>query len=247
MMKQTVRLLLILALIGGGVVMLFRFTRENDRLSEEILQLEAELGRMPIDDASRIHLVEIETPEVPPEVASHLLRVWQFRCYIPPGYDFARMSGGGRVAENGIYHDGSFSSSFSSPRSEATHELFTISFQERDGRLIVFDSFGGSAGTTSWNEFNPDQLDESLVVQKLVAKNQGPRSFDQDTILPVLKVFDPNTAEEKEVAGTTFTTFAGGLFVIFPKSRQAEFDQLIKGETPNDFDPSWIASEVNDE
>ncbi|PHQ32102.1 hypothetical protein [Rhodopirellula bahusiensis] len=245
-MKHALRLLLILALILGGSV-LIRLTRENGRLAKEIAQLEAELGRMSIDDADRIYLVEIETPQVPPEVASHVDRVWQFRCYIPPGYDFMRMSGGGRVAENGIYHSGSFGSSGGSPNPEATHELLTISFQKKDNRLVVFDCFGGSAGTTSWHRFNHEQFDDSLVVQKLAASNQRPRSFDQDTILPLLKTYDPSTAEKKEVAGKKFTTYAGGLFVLFPKTRESEFNQLRKGETPSDFDPSRVASEVSDE
>lgn len=245
-MKLLVRILTLVVLIAGGVV-LFRITRSNGRLSEEIRQLEAELGRIPINDPNRIHLIEIETPEVPPEVASRVQRVWQFRLYIPPGWDFARMSGSGRVAADGIYHNGSFSSGGCSPRSEVTQELLSISFQEQNGRLIAFSCFDGMSGTTSWNDFKPDQLNDSLVVQKLTARNQVPRSFDQDTILPVLKMYAPNTAQEKKIAGKSITTFAGGLFVLYPKSRQAEFDKLIKGETPSEFDPNWIASEVNDE
>lgn len=245
-MRVLVRLLTLLALIAGGLV-LFRIEQENVRLSEEIRKLESELGRMPIDSPERIYLVEIKTPELPPEVASHVEHIWQFRCNLPPGYDFARMSGGGRVAREGVYQEGGFSTSSGSPNSEATHELFTISLQRKDDHLVVFDCFGGSAGTTSWNRFNPEQGDDSLAVQKLTAKNRGPRSFDQETILPILKVYDPSTSEKKGVDGETITTFAGGLFVLCPKSRQMEFDQLRKGETPDGFDPSWIASLVNDE
>jgi len=62
-----------------------------------------------------------------------------------------------------------------------------------------------------------------------------------------LKIFDSTTAEDKEVAGQTLTTYAGGFFVLCPKSRQSRFAQLIQGKTPSDFDPGEIASEAGNE
>lgn len=245
-MKLVVRLLTILFLLAGGIV-LIRLSIANRELGNQIVQLEAELGRMSIDDPDRVHLVEIETPDVPPEVASHLERIWQFRCYLPPGYDVIRFSGGGRVAEDGVYLAGSSSSSWGSPRPEGTHQLLTVSFQKKDNRLEVFNTFGGSSGTSSWGSFDPDRFDDTLVVQKIVSLEQGPRSFDQDTILPMLRIYDPTSAEDEEVAGKTMTTYAGGLFVLCPKSRESEFSQLRRGKTPVEFEPSCIATVANDE
>ena len=243
-MKLVVRLLTILLLLAGGIV-LIRLSIDNRELGAQIDQLQAELGRMPIGDSDRVHLVEIETPDVPPEVASHIERVWQFRCYLPPNYDFMRFSGGGRVAKEGVYHAGGFGSGWGSPQSEAIHELLTVSFQKKDNRLEVFNAFGGSSGTSSWGGFAPDRMDDTVVVQKIVSSEQGPRSFDQDTILPVLKIYDPSSTEDKEVAGKTMTTYAGGMFMLCPKSRESEFNQLRRGETPVGFDPSWIATEAS--
>ena len=245
-MKLVVRLLTILFLLAGGIV-LIQLSIDTRELGDQIDQLEAELGRMSIDDFDRVHLVEIETPDVPPEVASHLERVWQFRCYLPPGYDVIRSSGGGRVAKEGVYLAGGYSSGWGSPRPEAIHQLFTVSFQKKDNRLEAFNTFGGSSGTSSWGRFDPDRFDDALVVQKIVSSEQGPRSFDQDTILPLLKIYDPSSAEDKEVAGKTMTTYAGGSFVLCPKSREPEFNQLRQGKTPVEFDPSWIATEASDE
>lgn len=245
-MKIVIRLSILLASLAG-IIGLVRLSSDNRQLSDQIDQLEAELGRMSIDDADRVYLVEIDTPDVPPEVASHLERVWQFRCYLPAGYDVMRFSGGGRVAKEGSYLDGGSSSSWGSPQPEATHKLLTVSFQRKDNRWEAFYSLGGSSGTSSWGLFNPEHLDEALVVQKLVSSEQGPRSFDQDTILPLLKIFDSTTAEDKEVAGKTFTTYAGGLFVLCPTSRRSQFNQLLQGKTPIDFDPSWMATEAGDE
>ncbi len=245
-MKIVIRLFLLLASLAG-LIALVRLSSDNHQLSDQIGQLEAELGRMSIDDADRVYLVEIDTPDVPPEVALHLKSVWQFRCYLPPGYDIMRFSGGGRVAKEGSYLAGGTGSGWSSPQPEAVHKLLTVSFQRKDDRWEAFYSFGGSSGTSSWGPFNPDRLDEALVVQKLVSSEQGPRSFDQDTILPLLKIYDPATAEDKEVGGKTITTYAGGLFALCPKSRASQFNQLLRGETPPDFDPSWIATEATDE
>src|SRR6056297_1514001 len=128
-MKLVVRTLTILLVFAGGIF-LVRLSIDNRELAHQIDRLEAELGRMPIDDSARVHLVEIERPAVPPEVASHLERLWQFRCYLPAGYDVRRFSGGGRVTQKGVYLAGSSSSGWSASRPEAVHQLLTISFQK---------------------------------------------------------------------------------------------------------------------
>ena len=245
-MKLVVRLFALMLLLAGGIV-LNRLSIDNRELGDRIDQLEAELGRMSIVDSDRVHLVEIESPDVPPEVAAHVERVLQFRCYLPPGYDVIRFSGGGRVAQEGGYFAGGSSSGWGSPQKEGTHKLLTVSFQVKDNRLEVFNTFGGSSGTSSWESFASDRFDDALVVQKIVSSEQGPRSFDQDTILPMLRVYDPRSAEDKKVEGKTMTTYAGGLFVLCPKSRESEFSQLRLGKTPAEFDPSWIATVANDE
>lgn len=245
-MKSVVRILVLMTFLAG-IIFLVRLSIDNRQLAVQLDKLESEVGRMRIGDANRVHLVEIEKPYVPPEVAPHVERVWQFRCYLPPGYDFARHSGGGLVTEKGFYFQGSSGSNWSSPQAESTHELLTVSFQRKDGQLVAFYSFGGSSGTTSWGRFNPDRIDEGLVIQKLVSSKQGPRSFDQTTILPLLKIYDPATAQENKVAGQTTTTYSGGRFVLYPKSRESEFRQLVRGEIPTDFDPKSIATVINDE
>ncbi len=245
-MKLVVRLFTIFFLLAS-VIVLIRLSIENRELEDQIDQLEAELGRMPIGNSDRVHLVQIETPDVPPEVATALERVWQFRCYLPPGYEVIRSSGGGRVAKAGVYLDGGANSGWGSPQPEAIHQLLTVSFQKKADRLEAFYSFGGSAGASSWGSFDPDRFDNSLVAQTIVNREQGPRSFDQETILPVLRIYDPASAEDKEVAGKTITTYAGGLFVLCPKSRESEFSELRRGKTPVGFESSWIAKEATGE
>lgn len=242
-MKYLIGFILV-ALCCLGAVSLVQLTRENEQLAMEVAQLEAELGRMVIDDVDRVHIVAIEEPKIPPEVASHVEGVWQFRCYLPPGYDFVRMSGGGRVMEEGVYLSGGSSSSWGSPNKESIHELLTISLAKEDERIISFVSFGGSSGTTSWNRFNPEGLGEGLVVKSLVGVGERQRSFEQDTILPILKIYDSSTGESKVIGDRDVTTYSGGLVVLCPKSRQQECEQLQQGKVPVDFDPSWIASGV---
>lgn len=219
---------------------------ENSRLAADINRLEAELGRMSIEDTNRIHLVEVERPEIPPEVAAHVARVWQFRCYLPLGYDFMEMSGNGRVSEEGIYLSGGSSSSWRSPLSQAIHQLLTISVQKKNDHVEMFYSIGGSGGTTMWSGVKPDRL-AAMQTQKLVRSNLGPRSFDQHTILPLLKIYDPNTSEIEEIHGESLTTFAGGFVLFCPKSRRSVLRELCDGNTPKDFDPSWLATEAKDE
>ncbi len=244
-MKYAIRLFTLLYFVAGCIGVGY-LTTANLKLTSDVSRLEAELGKMTITDPNRIYLTEIKNPDVPPEIARHLEGVWQFRCYMPPGYDFIQMSGGGNIAEEGLYHDGGYGSSSGMPKPEAVHELMTVSLQKRGEQLVIFESFGGSSGTTSWNELQSADIG-ALVIQQLVKSEQGPRSFDKDSILPILKVYDPERAQEKDVAGKKLRTYKGGLFVIYPKSRDNHFQQLRKGIMPADFEPKWLAEELGDE
>ncbi|TWT75980.1 hypothetical protein Pla123a_27660 [Posidoniimonas polymericola] len=239
-MKLLQRSTVTLALLVG-VGALIWLSVENNTLGKQITQLEAELGHMPIGDPDRVHIAEIGSPEVPPEVASQLERVWQFRCYLPAGYDMRRFGGEGRVAESGLYFQGGFGSGSESPQAEAIQQLLTVSFYRDGDHLKVYNAFGGSSGTSSWPGFAPERLDEALVVHKLVNKEQGPQSFPTDAILPFLKIYDPSSAEERNVAGKPLTTYDGGMFAIFPGSREQAFGQLRRGETPDGFEAHWVA------
>nr|WRX36695.1 hypothetical protein [uncultured bacterium] len=224
----------------AGIVTLIVMTRSSRVLRDDVLQLEAELGRMSIDDPDKIHIVAIEDPKIPPEVAPYVDHLWQFRCYLPPGYDFQRMRGGGRLSDRGLFFQGGFSSGHSSPRPEPYHELLTISLHRKAEQVVCFVSFGGSISAGSW-EVQADLNGGDLVVETLATPGGPAQSFDQDTILPLLRVYDPNTAEEKDVDGQPVTTYTGGIVVICPKKLAAEFDQLRQGKKPEGFEDAWIA------
>ena len=82
-MTRAIRLFTLLLLFAGCIGLAYQ-SIINRRLGAEVKRLEAELGRMPIDDPHQVHLVEIEDPAVPPEVASEVELIWQFRCDSPP-------------------------------------------------------------------------------------------------------------------------------------------------------------------
>lgn len=235
----------LLRLISGllfvaGIVSLIVLTRSNRGLRDDVLQLEAELGQMSIDDVDKIHIVAIEKPLIPPEVAPYVDQVWQFRCYLPPGYDCQRMRGGGRLSDRGLYFQGGFSTGHSSPRTEPDHELLTISLHRKAETVACFVSFGGLSSSGTW-DVHPDLNAGDLVVETLATPGGPAQSFDQTTILPILRLYDPNTAKEKDVDGRSVTTYAGGIVVICPKALEAEFDQLREGKKPEGFQASWIA------
>lgn len=244
-MKIVIQLFTALLLLTG-VITLLKQTTANHRLVAEVSRLEAELGKMPIEDEKKVYVVEIEEPEVPPEVAPHVAGIWQFRCYLPPSYAFIQINASGRVAKDGLVHFGGYSSSWSTPKPTAIHGMLTVSLRKKDKSVEMFYSFGGSAGTTSWNSVNAEPLSR-MFTQKLASSKHGAKAFDQQTILPVLKVLDPTTAEEKDVAGKSLTTYEGGLFVLCPKAREPDLQQLRDGKLPGDFKAEWIAAAVSDE
>lgn len=244
-MKHLVSGTTILLFLLGIIAFVF-LTNENKQLSADVRQLEAELGKMDIEDESRVYVAEVASPDVPPEIEYHLLGIWQFRCYLPPNYDFIKWNGSGKISKDGIFHQGGSGSSWGTPKKESIHHLLTISMQKRGEHILAFYSFEGSSGTTSWSDLTSENFDQ-LTTQKLVRSERGPRSFDANTILPLLRVFNPHSTEDKKVGDKTITTYSGGQFILCPKSREREFTLLLKGETIPDMDPTCLAEKEHDE
>lgn len=180
MIKILTRLFAI-SLLVAGLIALVGLVNSNRQLSEEVNQLEAELGQMTIEDPEKIYLVAIEDPEIPPEVSDHVDHIWQYRCYLPANYDFKRMSGSGKITEEGVYFQGGFGSSWSSPKNEPRSVLLTVSLTEKTNSIECFVKFDHSSGTTGWNWLTPEkELPKDLVIETLVQPGDPARSFDQD-------------------------------------------------------------------
>lgn len=233
---------LILFCLFAAVIYLSRLTRENKELLAEVEQLEAELGRMEITDFKQVHFVEVKNPEVPPELAKQLDFICQFRCYIPPGYDANEFSGSGLIAEKGIYHSGSHSRAWRSSQQTPVQEIMTISISKKEDYWRIFFSYGGNSGSHSWRPSRQDLTPDQLVVQKLVSSETGAKSFTTDMILPLLKIYDPNTPVEKEIDGKKQTVYQGCITMLYPKKREPDFQMLVNGVTPPQFDPSKLAA-----
>lgn len=240
-MNRMIRILIVLPL-AIGLVSLILTTRSSRRLSDDVRQLEAELGRISIDDENKVYFVAIKDPVIPPEVASHVECVWQFRCYFPAGYDYVKFMGNGRMTDAGVYVDGGFSSGWSSPDTKAVQERLTISLRRSGQSIESFFTLGGHTTTTSWNEVSATDLNsDEWVIQTLVTPGGSARSFDDDTILPILKIYDRTTKEEKQINGEATITYQGGLVVLCPKSQEAAFEKLHHGKQADNFEASQLA------
>ncbi|MEM8734601.1 MAG: hypothetical protein AAGG44_10290 [Planctomycetota bacterium] len=235
------RMLAACVFISGAVALLV-LSIMNSQIQAEVDRLEAELGHMTIEDPERVYIVEVVNPDVPPEVRRNLKYNWQFRCYLPPGYDYRRASCGGRISKDGVYARGGHSSTWNYAGGQATHQLLTVSLQEENGQLQVHCSFDGSMGTSSWGGFRLDNADSDLVVEKLANHADGPRSFDVNAILPLLRVYDANSAEATVIDGASFTSYTGGYVAFIPKPLELVFNDLRNGRTPTEFKAGWLAS-----
>lgn len=236
---------IIVCCLAGGLVSLFLLSSQNRMLQDEIDQLEADLGRLQITDFRHFHFVEIKNPAVPPELAQQLGFICQFRCYIPPGYDANEFSGSGLVTENGIYHSGSNGRAWRPAQKTPVQEIMTVSISKEEDYWRIFYSYGGTSFSHSWRPSSPDLTPDQLVVQKLVSSKTGSKSFHTDMILPLVKAYDPNTAVEKEIDGKKQTVYQGCVIVLYPKSRDADFQSLLNGITPPQFDPNKLAAGMN--
>jgi hypothetical protein len=232
---------MIVCCLGAGLVSLFLLSTQNRKLQDETDELEADLGRMEITDFRQVHLVEIKNPAVPSELAKQLDFICQFRCYIPPGYDANEFSGSGFVTEKGIYHSGSYGRAWRPAPKKTVQEIMTVSISKEEDFWRIFYSFGGTSGSQSWRPSRPDLTPDQLVVQKLVNNETGARSFAADTILTLLKIYDPNTAVEKEIDGKKQTVYQGCIILLSPKNRDPDFQMLVNGITPPQFDPNTLA------
>ena len=233
---------LLIALIYWG-----RLFIENRVLRTEVSQLEAELGLMKIEDLNRAYFVEIEKPEVPSEVAKQLDQIWQFRCYLPPFYDLHEFRGIGSVTKEGVYCSGIDAGYRSRSEYHPVNVLVTIAISKKEDYWEVYYSYGGEIQISKWRPARTDLSVDELVVQKLVSSKLGTRSFDADTILPLLKLYDPKTTVDRVIDGNKHSTYDGVIYSIYPKRRASDFRQMVNGVMPQTFDPKKLAAGISDE
>ena len=188
-----------LAVGFGGTIF---YSIQNESLVAEIQQLESDLGVLEIEDPERVYFVAIEEPDVPAVIAEHAGRVWQYRCYLPPNYDYSRFGGDGLVSADGFYCVGRSSSSWSSPNPAAINELMTINVTRKRDHFDLRVYIGGqqSSGRLRCRDFEKSKL-EDFVIEPVLASGEENCSFSRDDIIPILRFYDPASATEKVVAG----------------------------------------------
>ncbi|HBE70992.1 MAG TPA: hypothetical protein DDW52_22835 [Planctomycetaceae bacterium] len=236
-------------LIVGGIAYGVRIGGNNRDVAAEIAELESVVGRFEIENEDRVHIIAIENPQIAPEVRQRIDRVWQFAIYRPAGYD-CKLHCSQFVASDGVrgLHGELGVSPTNSDRSTDT---LTVSLVELDDRLDFFYSFSGFSGTLRSYPVRQSANSDALVVKTLVGNREPARSFDRDTVLSILKVYDPNSPAEAEIAGDTADTFTWASFVLCPASREQEFEALSSGDwqagvstaetTTRVAVPDWIA------
>ena len=214
--------------VGVGSTILYSI--QNESLVAEIQQLETDLGVLDVEDPERVYFVAIEEPDVPAVIAEHAERVWQYRCYLPPKYDYSRFGGDGLVSADGFYCSGSGGASWSSPDPAAINKLMTISVTRKRERFELRVYLGNQQSGGSLRYRNLENLKlEDFVIEPVLASGQENCSFSRDDIIPILRIYDPASATEKVVAGRKRTTYSGALMLFCPASQKAATKSLRQG------------------
>ena len=86
-----------------------------------------------------------------------------------------------------------------------------------------------SNGRVSCRNFENLKL-EDLVIEPVLGDGEKNCSFGRDEIIPLLRIYDPASAKEKLVEGRKLITYSGTFVVLCPKSQEAKFKSLRRGE-----------------
>lgn len=205
-------------------------------MAAEVQQLETDFG-LDVRDADRVYFVAPEKLDVPAVILDNVERVWQYRCYLPPNYDFKRFRGHGLICADGYYCKGGRGMSHSSPKSTAVNERVTVSVTRKQDHFVLGGHFAISVclgnrqdrGTLRCRDFENAKI-EDFVIEPVLASGEKARSFGRDEIIPILRIYDPASADEKMVAGRKQMTYRGALLTFCPTSQLVKFESLRKGE-----------------
>lgn len=212
----------------AGFVMTIMETTKRQSVVNEIRQLEEELGVIRVTDPERCYFVAIDNSKVPDVIVENVDRIWQFRYFLPAGYDMCKHMAHGRIAAEGFYSNGGGSGGSSRPKPEAVNKRLAISLTKQKQHIKIDCSFGSSF---HWRPSDPDVDINKLVIKPVVSIGDSARSFGPKEIVPVLKIYDPASAKEKIVDGQKLTTYSGAYIAIHPRSQESRFQLLQKGKS----------------
>lgn len=182
-------LLLLVTLVG--VLFVLQARSAFDVTRREHQRLTAKVGRLPIEDESKAHVIALETDE-PLDFA--------WIVYLPAKFN--------AKWESVVYQSGS--SSTSGGDSEARTEIVRVRFRKIDGQWHLWRKFINSSSTHSINNLQfGDALDqwESLDIEQL--GRDGVVTIEPDDVVTLLEI-SPGTGEAANSTETPWCTVRVG-------------------------------------
>jgi hypothetical protein len=185
--------LLVTSFVGMAIVIV-QFWREIGPLRDEVRQLRTEVGRLTIDDPSKIQGIEVPTPSD---------RTWIWRIWIPPGQSIFIGCAVGDVPKDGEPPHGR-----TVPLDPGENLVSLTFFRDEDDPRWKY-RFGQPTATfpgivpegqdwLNWTEFQqhgrisfgpkpstlPDFPTKHVIVRKRMSRLGGPNPFDASEPLP---------------------------------------------------------------
>ncbi|MEM6468144.1 MAG: hypothetical protein AAF802_01145 [Planctomycetota bacterium] len=213
-------------LIVSGLGRSLYLSMDLRELSRERDRLEAEFGKLDIEDPDRVYVTRVKSDavELPPGVQSGY--VWQYRVYLPANYARCTVTNNHLIAAEGARRRGGNSSSSSALRGDAAETIATVAILNVEGDWLFTFTMGGGASTTRLrNSHSFDSFDDLLIDEPFKIGQQ--KSFSPDDAICLARLRLPEPAETTKDGVDLYLGFS--VFLMDTNS-QSDFERWAKGE-----------------
>lgn len=222
--------------MGVGLGLMFSIQRtirvqELERIHQDV---QSKAGMLRVEDASKVYVTPVNSPNVPLLLQKQNVRVWQFQIHLPAGYVTRVIKLGGPISDDGLQNRGGRTSLWNSPEKEAIRGLWTLTLHAENGRWILSTSGPSSSGRTYLRAPKLESVGD-LTFNTICPEPGQTVEIPPDQFFNLIRIRTaekvPNGSGRKQGSGF----YPGAALWIGPQSSQPAFDAVSSGsQAPDD-------------